>query len=88
MAPSTNPFLRDLLQDFLHAGGRAKRHNKRVDFDELGINEVVTTLRDVPMDAVLRAFNKEKPGDDPVIHFYEDFLKAYDKKMRAKRGVF
>jgi hypothetical protein len=34
------------------------------------------------------AFNKEKPGDDPVIHFYEDFLKAYDKKMRAKRGVF
>ena len=59
-----------------------------MDFDELGINEVVTTLRDVPMDAVLRAFNKEKPGDDPVIHFYEDFLKAYDKKMRAKRGVF
>ena len=88
MAPSTNPFLRDLLQDFLHAGGRAKRHDKRVDFDELGINEVVTTLRDVPMDAVLRAFNKEKPGDDPVIHFYEDFLTAYDKKMRAKRGVF
>lgn len=40
------------------------------------------------MDAVLRAFNKDKPGDDPVIHFYEDFLKAYDKAMRAKRGVF
>jgi hypothetical protein len=77
MAPSTNPFLRDLLQDFLHAGGRAKRHNKRVDFDELGINEVVTTLRDVPMDAVLRSFQRQqKPGDDPVIHFYEDFLKG------------
>jgi hypothetical protein len=55
---------------------------KRVDFDELGINEVVTTLRDVPMDAVLRSFNKP-PGDDPVIHFYEDFLKAYDKKPCA-----
>ena len=88
MAPSTNPFLRDLLQDFLQAGGRARRHNQRVDFDELGINEVVTTLRDVPMDAVLRSFGASKPGDDPVIHFYEDFLKAYDKKMRAKRGVF
>ena len=88
MAPSTNPFLRELLQDFLHAGGRAKRTAKRVDFDELGINEVVTTLRDVPMDDVLRSFNAAKPGDDPVIHFYEDFLKAYDKKMRAKRGVF
>jgi hypothetical protein len=88
MAPSTNPFLRDLLQDFLHAGGRAKRHNKRVDFDELGINEVVTTLRDVPMEDILRSFGAARPGDDPVIHFYEDFLKAYDKKMRAKRGVF
>ena len=88
MAPSTNPFLRELLQDFLHAGGRAQRTAKRVDFDELGINEVVTTLRDVPMDDVLRSFNAAKPGDDPVIHFYEDFLKAYDKKMRAKRGVF
>ena len=88
MVPSTNPFLKELLADFLNAAGRDRKKSKRVDFDELGINEVVTTLRDVPMDAVLRAFNKDKPGDDPVIHFYEDFLKAYDKKMRAKRGVF
>ena len=88
MVPSTNPFLKELLGDFLSAGGRARHKVKRVDFDELGINEVVTTLRDVPMDAVLRSFNASKPGDDPVIHFYEDFLKAYDKAMRAKRGVF
>jgi hypothetical protein len=88
MVPSTNPFLKELLADFLNAAGRDRQKSKRVDFDELGINEVVTTLRDVPMDAVLRAFNKDKPGDDPVIHFYEDFLKAYDKAMRAKRGVF
>jgi hypothetical protein len=88
MAPNTNPFLKELLQDFLHAGGRAKQGAKRVDFDELGINEVVTTLRDVPMDDVLRSFNAAKPGDDPVIHFYELFLKEYDKKLRAKRGVF
>ena len=88
MVPSTNPFLKELLTDFLNAAGRDRKKAKRVDFDELGINEVVTTLRDVPMDAVLRSFNASKPGDDPVIHFYEDFLKAYDKAMRAKRGVF
>lgn len=88
MVPSTNPFLKELLADFLNAAGRDRKKSKRVDFDELGINEVVTTLRDVPMDAVLRSFNASKPGDDPVIHFYEDFLKAYDKAMRAKRGVF
>lgn len=88
MVPSTNPFLKELLGSFLSAAGRARSSAKRVDFDELGINEVVTTLREVPMDAVLRSFNATKPGDDPVIHFYEDFLKAYDKAMRAKRGVF
>uniref|UniRef100_UPI0025D7B791 type ISP restriction/modification enzyme n=1 Tax=Rhodoferax sp. OV413 TaxID=1855285 RepID=UPI0025D7B791 len=88
MVPSTNPFLKELLADFLNAAGRDRKKSKRVDFDELGINEVVTVLREVPMDAVLRSFNASKPGDDPVIHFYEDFLKAYDKAMRAKRGVF
>ena len=88
MVPNTNPFLKELLSDFLTKAGRARNRQNRVDFDELGINEVVTTLRGVPMEDILRAFNKNKPGDDPVIHFYEDFLKAYDKKMRAKRGVF
>ena len=88
MVPSTNPFLRDLLNDFLTAAGRARRRDKRVDFDELGINDVVETLRHAPMDDILRSFNSDRPGEDPVIHFYEDFLKAYDKKMRAQRGVF
>lgn len=88
MVPSTNPFLKELLGSFLSAAGRARSSQKRVDFDELGINEVVTVLREVPMGAVLRSFNTNNPGDDPVIHFYEDFLDAYDAAMRDKRGVF
>ena len=35
MVPSTNPFLKELLGDFLSAGGRARHKVKRVDFDEL-----------------------------------------------------
>ena len=88
MVPSTNPFLKELLGSFLSAAGRARNREKRVDFDELGINEVVTELREAPIEDVLRQFGSSRPGDDPVIHFYEDFLKAYDKKLRAKRGVF
>ena len=42
------------------------RETAKNQLDELGVNEVVTTLRDVPMDAVLRSFNSAKPGDDPV----------------------
>lgn len=93
MIPSTNPFLQELLQDFLAASGRAQAASRRgrgtgIDFDELGVNAVVEQLRAAPMDAVLVSFNNARPGDDPVIHFYEDFLKAYDRAMRVERGVF
>ena len=88
IVPSTNPFLKELLADFLSAAGRDRQKKKRVDFDELGINDVVTTLRDVRMDAVLRSFNAAKPGEDPVIHFYEHFLSAYNKQLKIQRGVF
>ncbi|MCK4347778.1 MAG: N-6 DNA methylase, partial [Thermoplasmatales archaeon] len=31
---------------------------------------------------------RQKKGEDPVIHFYEDFLREYDPKQKVKRGVF
>ena len=34
------------------------------------------------------AFNDLNPAEDPVIRFYEGFLKAYDSQQRIKRGVF
>jgi predicted helicase len=36
----------------------------------------------------LRDFGNRNPDEDPVIRFYEDFLKAYDAQLRVKRGVF
>jgi hypothetical protein len=84
MVPITNPFLRDMLSTFLTAGGR----KSKIDFDELGINEVVQALRDADMEAVMRDFGDRNPEEDPVIHFYEDFLKEYDAEKRIKRGVF
>lgn len=86
MVPVTNPFLKEMLQEFLKVGGR--KHG--VDFDELGANEVVDLLRgeqtDLPV--ILRDFGNRQPGEDPVIHFYEHFLKAYDAEQKFKRGVF
>ncbi len=40
------------------------------------------------MEAVLRDFGDKNPQEDPVIHFYELFLKEYDPEKRMKRGVF
>jgi SOS-response transcriptional repressor LexA len=40
------------------------------------------------MEAVVRDFGDRNPQEDPVIHFYELFLKEYDAKKRMQRGVF
>jgi type I restriction-modification system DNA methylase subunit len=86
MVPITNPFLREMLQTFLHAGGG----KDGIDFDELGIQDVVELLRgeETDLPAVLRDFGNRAPGEDPVIHFYEHFLSAYNKKLKIQRGVF
>jgi predicted helicase len=88
--PVTSPFLKELMETFLHVGGRKGKtgSNTGIDFDELGVSEVVELLDDANMEAVIREFGDRKPHEDPVIHFYEDFLAAYDKKQKVNRGVF
>jgi hypothetical protein len=82
----TSPFLKEMLETFLKVGGR-KGH---MDFDELGVQDVVELLRsdvtDIP--AILADFGNKTRGEDPVIHFYEHFLNAYNKKLKVQRGVF
>lgn len=85
----TNPFLRELMETFLKVGGRrGKAGGPGIDFDELGVSEVVDLLDYANMEAVVRDFGDRNPQEDPVIHFYEHFLHAYDKKQKVSRGVF
>ncbi len=85
----TNPFLRELMEIFLKVGGRrGKAGGPGIDFDELGTSEVIDLLDDANMEAVVRDFGDKNPEEDPVIHFYELFLKEYDAKKRMQRGVF
>jgi len=86
MVPVTNPFLKEMLQTFLKVGGR----RGGIDFDELGIQDVVELLRgeETDLPAILRDFGNKKPGEDPVIHFYEHFLNAYNRQLKIQRGVF
>jgi predicted helicase len=76
--PKTNPFLRKLFSEI--AG---------VDMPDSiawAVDDVVNLLRHADMAEVLSDFGKGK--DDPVVHFYETFLAAYDPKMREIRGVY
>jgi type I restriction-modification system DNA methylase subunit len=84
MVPNTNPFLRDLLAEFTDVGGATKS----LDFDELGIDALVEVLNQADMDAIIADFDDKNPDEDPVIHFYVDFVHQYDKEMKVQRGIF
>jgi predicted helicase len=87
--PVTNPFLKELMETFLHVGGRrGKAGGPGIDFDELGVSDVVEMLDHANMRAVLVDFGDRNPQEDPVIHFYEHFLAAYDRTEKVRRGVF
>ena len=76
------------METFLNVGGRSYGSEARLDFDELGINEVVDLLDNTNMEAVLRDFGDRNQKEDPVMHFFEGFLQEYDSKIRKDRGVF
>jgi len=84
MVPSTNPFLKELLQHFLTSAGM----KGLFDVDEAGINDVVELLNRANAQAIRNDFGRKTAGEDPVIHFYEHFLGAYNKKLKVERGVF
>jgi hypothetical protein len=85
----TSPFLKELLETFLYAGGRKTEiGGSGIDFDELGLGDVIQLLDNSNMEAVIRDFGDRNRQEDPVMHFFEGFLQAYDSKIRKDRGVF
>jgi len=80
LIPRTNPFLRKLFQ-----------YISGYDIDSR-IEWIVTALADIfratNVKGMLTNFGKARQSQDPIIHFYEDFLAEYDSNLRAVRGVW
>lgn len=49
---------------------------------------LIDQLKVSQMDRIYHKLVEHKPGEDPVIQFYEPFLKEYDPKEREARGVY
>ncbi|MCL5006326.1 MAG: DNA methyltransferase [Acidobacteria bacterium] len=79
--PKTNPFLRQLFDTIT---GTALDDEPYAGF----VDDLAQLLADAEMDAVLADFGKRTARQDPVVHFYETFLAAYDPKLREARGVY
>jgi predicted helicase len=78
--PKTNPFLRKM---FNYIAG--------TDLDERivwAVDDLAELLNRTDIEAILKDFGKRTRQEDPVVHFYESFLAAYDQKMREARGVY
>lgn len=82
--PATNPFLRGFFK-----GLDEIRQQPSGGLYLWMIDDIASLLERVDVRHVFD-FNPddEAQGKDPVIHFFEDFLAAYDKKQKVQRGVF
>ena len=52
------------------------------------VDDLARLLGRADMAAILADFGRRTRQEDPVVHFYEDFLAAYDPKLREVRGVY
>ncbi len=80
LLPKTNPFLRKLFNTI--AGPEL---DDRIAWL---VDDLAQLLARADMEAVLKDFGKRTAKEDPVVHFYETFLTAYDRKVREMRGVY
>ena len=77
--PASNPFLKGLFRYI--AGDLPKRLEYVVD-------DLVQVMRASDPHSLFKDFGKFDARNDPFVHFYEDFLAAYNPKKRRARGVW
>ena len=86
LIPASNPFLGHF---FDHIAGR--NFEKRLSFI---VDELCTVFSYANVKELMSQYFKKDlwgeihKGPDPVIHFYEDFLREYDPELRKKMGAY
>ncbi|MFH1450245.1 MAG: N-6 DNA methylase [bacterium] len=82
LIPASNPLLRHFFDHIL-----GPNFDKRLEYI---VNELCAVFSHADVQELMRQYfgDKTQEGTDPVIHFYEDFLKEYDPDLRKKMGAF
>ncbi len=52
------------------------------------MDDIAEVLSVTDVRKILEDYFEEGKGQDPIVHFYETFLTAYDPSIREKRGVY
>lgn len=80
LIPHSNPFLRKLFQSI--AGYDLDQRIAWI------VDDLVQIFLASDVAQIMKNFGKSTKQDDPIIHFYETFLAAYDPSLRKSRGVW
>ena len=79
--PAANPFMQ---QVFAMVAGPGLSSEPFASF----VDDLAQLLDAAQMDLVLAHFGRREARQDPIMHFYETFLAAYDPELREQRGVY
>lgn len=80
LIPKSNPFLRQVFNTV--AG---------VDLDERVswvVDDLTQTFAVTEVDKVMEDYGRNTKENDPMVHFYEDFLTVYNAELKKDRGVW
>lgn len=86
LVPTSNPFLRHFFDHIVGAD-----FDKRLEYI---VDELCEVFSHADIPALMKQYFKDdlwsntQEGPDPVIHFYEDFLREYDAELRKKLGAY
>jgi len=80
LIPKSNPFLRKLFKDIADED----LHKDLVWI----IDRLVKIFLASDVVSIMKNYGKSRKQEDPVINFYEDFLKEYDSSLRKAMGVW
>ncbi|MBX3595734.1 type ISP restriction/modification enzyme [Sphingomonas sp.] len=78
--PASNPFLKGLFE-YIAGPALPKRLTYIVD-------DLVAVMRASDPHSLFEKYGQFTARNDPFVHFYEDFLAAYNPKKRKSRGVW
>ena len=78
--PRTNPFLRRLFAEI--AGPELDPEIAWL------VDDLADVIGAADFSEILKDFGRRTKREDPVVHFYETFLAAFDPKAREMRGVY
>ncbi|MBQ9336053.1 MAG: N-6 DNA methylase [Lentisphaeria bacterium] len=77
--PKSNPFLKQLFQYVA---------NNLEEELEWIVDDLADLFKSANVKEIMAGYGKSIGASDPMVHFYEDFLREYDAGLRKDRGVW